>query len=69
MYNCSQHPFPIPAMNPCLIVLTNFSAGLNHALSYAAGLAMPLPAHLPLLHAHHEELLAVDGQAFTLSPH
>lgn len=30
---------------------------------------MPLPAHLLMLHARHDKLLAVDGQAFTLSPH
>lgn len=56
-------------MGPCLIVLADFLAVLNHARSYAAGLAMPLPAHLLLLHGRHDELLAVDGQAFTLSPH
>ena len=56
-------------MSPYLIVLTDFFAVLNHALSYAAGLAVPLPANLLLLQARHEKLLAVDGQAFTLSPH
>lgn len=56
-------------MSPYLIILTDFFAVLNHALSYAAGLTMTLPAHLLLLHARHDELLAVNRQAFTLSPH
>ncbi|MBH8558141.1 universal stress protein [Hymenobacter negativus] len=47
-------------MSPCLVVLTDFFAVSNRALSYAAGLAVPLKAHLLLLHARHDQLLAPD---------
>lgn len=40
------------------VVLTDFFAVSNRALSYAAGLAVPLKAHLLLLHARHDHLLA-----------
>ena len=41
-----------------LVVLTDFYAVTNRALSYAAGLAVPLNAELVLLHVRHGELLA-----------
>jgi nucleotide-binding universal stress UspA family protein len=41
-----------------LVVLTDFYAVSNRALSYAAGLAVPLKAELILLHTRHGELLA-----------
>lgn len=44
-------------MAPSLVVLTDFFAVTNRALSYAAGLAVPLKANL-LLHVRHNELLA-----------
>ena len=47
-------------MLPCIVVLTDFFAVSNRALSYAAGLAVPLKAHLLLLHAQHDQLLAPD---------
>lgn len=45
-------------MTPSILVLTDFFAVTNRALSYAAGLAVPLRASLTLLHARHNELLA-----------
>jgi nucleotide-binding universal stress UspA family protein len=45
-------------MAPSLVVLTDFFAVTNRALSYAAGLAVPLKANLLLLHVRHNELLA-----------
>jgi nucleotide-binding universal stress UspA family protein len=45
-------------MTPSLVVLTDFFAVTNRALSYAAGLAVPLKANLTLLHVRHNELLA-----------
>lgn len=45
-------------MMPSIVVLTDFFAVTNRALSYAAGLAVPLNASLLLLHARHNELLA-----------
>ena len=45
-------------MTPSIIILTDFFAVSNRALSYAAGLAVPLKASLLLLHARHDELLA-----------
>ena len=45
-------------MTPSIVVLTDFFAVSNRALSYAAGLAVPLKASLLLLHARHDELLA-----------
>ena len=47
-------------MTPSLVVLTDFHAVTNRALSYAAGLAVPLKAHLLLLHARHDDLLAPE---------
>jgi len=47
-------------MTPSLVVLTDFYAVTNRALSYAAGLAVPLKAHLLLLHARHDDLLAPE---------
>ncbi|MBC7447564.1 MAG: universal stress protein [Hymenobacteraceae bacterium] len=43
---------------PPLVVLTDFFAVTNRALSYAAGLAVPLQAQLVLLHVRHDALLA-----------
>jgi nucleotide-binding universal stress UspA family protein len=49
-----------------LVVLTDFYAVTNRALSYAAGLAAPLHAELVLLHARHDVLLApVDGSPYS----
>lgn len=48
-------------MTPCLVVLTDFFAVSNRALSYAAGLAVPFNAHLLLLHVRQDELLAPGG--------
>jgi nucleotide-binding universal stress UspA family protein len=49
-------------MPQSLVILTDFFAVSNQALSYAAGLAVPLKAHLLLLHTRHDALLApVDG--------
>ena len=45
-------------MTDSLVVLTDFYAVSNRALSYAAGLAVPLRAQLLLLHVRHDELLA-----------
>jgi len=45
-------------MKPSIVVLTDFFAVSNRALSYAAGLAVPLQASLLLLHTRHDELLA-----------
>ncbi|MDO7852446.1 universal stress protein [Hymenobacter convexus] len=45
-------------MSASLVVLTDFFAVSNRALSYAAGLAVPLNAHLVLLHVCHDGLLA-----------
>ena len=47
-------------MKPSIVVLTDFFAVTNRALSYAAGLAVPLKASLLLLHARHDELLAPE---------
>lgn len=47
-------------MNSSLVVLTDFFAVSNRALSYAAGLAVPLQAHLVLLHVRHDGLLAPE---------
>jgi nucleotide-binding universal stress UspA family protein len=43
---------------PSIVVLTDFFAVSNRALSYAAGLAVPLKASLLLLHSRHDKLLA-----------
>lgn len=47
-------------MTPSLLVLTDFHAVPNRALSYAAGLAVPLKADL-LLHVWHDDLLAPEA--------
>ena len=47
-------------MTPSIVVLTDFFAVTNRALSYAAGLAVPLKASLLLLHVRHDELLAPE---------
>ncbi len=47
-------------MHTSLVVLTDFFAVSNRALSYAAGLAVPLQAHLVLLHVRHDGLLAPE---------
>ena len=44
-------------MTSSLVVLTDFYAVTNRALSYAAGLALPLEAQLVLLHVRHDPLL------------
>ncbi|GAB3826001.1 universal stress protein [Hymenobacter jeollabukensis] len=49
--------------SPSLVVLTDFYAVTNRALSYAAGLAVPLQAHLVLLHVRHDELLSPEHRA------
>ncbi|MBC7449052.1 MAG: universal stress protein [Hymenobacteraceae bacterium] len=48
---------------PPLVVLTDFFAVTNRALSYAAGLAVPLQAQLVLLHVRHDALLAPYGHS------
>ena len=45
------------AMNTSLVVLTDFSAVANRALTYAAELALPLDANLVLLHVRYDPLL------------
>ena len=50
-------------MTPSIVVLTDFFAVSNRALSYAAGLAVPLKASLLLLHTRHNELLAPEELA------
>ena len=47
-------------MTDSLVVLTDFYAVTTRALSYAAGLAVPLRAHLLLLHVRHDALLAPE---------
>ena len=44
-------------MTPSLVVLTDFYAVTNRALSYAAGLAVPQGEQLVLLHVRHDPLL------------
>lgn len=51
--------FPF-VMSPCIIVLADFLDVSNRVLFYAAGLAVPMKAHLLLLHARHDQLLAPD---------
>ena len=45
-------------MTAAIVVLTDFFSVSNRALSYAAALAVPLEAHLVLLHVRHDGLLA-----------
>ena len=47
-------------MTSSLVVLTDFSALSNRAVSFAAGLAVPLGAQMVLLHVCHDGLLAPD---------
>lgn len=56
-------------MSPSLVVLTDFFAVSNRALSYAAGLAVPLHAHLVLLHVRHDGLLSPAEYASRHTPH
>ena len=55
-------------MTPSIVVLTDFFAVSNRALSYAAGLAVPLRASLLLLHVRHDELLAPEAFASRHTP-
>ena len=48
-------------MTPSLVVLTDFFAVTNRALSYAAGLAVPLNAQLVLLHVRYDGLPVPEG--------
>ena len=48
-------------MTPSLVVLTDFFAVTNRALSYAAGLAVPLNAQLVLLHVRYDGMPAPAG--------
>jgi nucleotide-binding universal stress UspA family protein len=50
-------------MMPSIVVLTDFFAVSNRALSYAAGLAVPLKASLQLLHTRQDALLALAAFA------
>ena len=56
-------------MMPTLVVLTDFFAVTNRALSYAAGLAVPLHAQLVLLHVRHDGLPVPEGFGSRLTPH
>ncbi|SDY47781.1 universal stress protein [Hymenobacter psychrophilus] len=47
-----------------LVVLSDFFAVSNRALSYAADLACLMPAELVLLHVAHDELLAPEQQEY-----
>ena len=55
-------------MTPSLVVLTDFFAVTNRALSYAAGLAVPLNAQLVLLHVRHDGLPVPEGARGPLTP-
>ena len=48
-------------MTPSIVVLTDFFAVTNRALSYAAGLAVPLNAQLVLLHTRYDGLPVPEG--------
>ncbi|GAA4009341.1 hypothetical protein GCM10022408_21780 [Hymenobacter fastidiosus] len=48
-------------MTPSLVVLTDFFAVTNRALSYAAGLAVPLDAQLVLLHVRYDGMPVPAG--------
>ena len=50
-------------MNTSLVVLTDFNAVANRALTYAAELALPLDANLVLLHVRYDPLLGGTGEA------
>lgn len=47
-------------MTSPIVVLTDFFAVSNRALSYAAGLALPLQSQLVLLHVRHNGLLSPE---------
>ena len=48
-------------MTPTVVVLTDFFAVTNRALSYAAGLAVPLNAQLVLLHVRYDGMPVPEG--------
>ena len=48
-------------MTPSIVVLTDFFAVTNRALSYAAGLAVPLNARLVLLHVRYDGMPVPAG--------
>ena len=48
-------------MTPSIVVLTDFFAVTNRALSYAAGLAVPLNAQLVLLHVRNDGMPVPEG--------
>ena len=48
-------------MTPTIVVLTDFFAVTNRALSYAAGLAVPLNAQLVLLHVRYDGMPVPEG--------
>ena len=56
------------AMVDSLVVLTDFFAVTNRALSYAARLAVPLDAQLVLLHVRYDGLPVPEGFADQHSP-
>ena len=51
----------LAAMINSLVVLTDFFAVTNRALSHSAGLAVPLDAQLVLLHVHYDGLPVPEG--------
>ena len=55
-------------MTPSLVVLTDFFAVTNRALSYAAGLAVPLNAQLVLLHTRYDGLPVPEGYGARHTP-
>lgn len=62
-----QLPLSLIAMNPTLLVLTDFTAGANRSLDVAAALAHPLGARLVLLHVHRDSLLDPERLTGTLT--
>ena len=55
-------------MTPSLVVLTDFFAVTNRALSYAAGLAVPLNAQLVLLHVRYDGMPVPAGHGGRYTP-
>ena len=55
-------------MTPSLVVLTDFFAVTNRALSYAAGLAVPLNAQLVLLHVRYDGMPVPAGHGGRHTP-
>ena len=55
-------------MTPSIVVLTDFFAVTNRALSYAAGLAVPLHAQLVLLHVRYDGLPVPAGHGGRHTP-